>query len=68
MHVDPGVQADRCNRHGWGDTSLIKEDGYAGTLHPRSSNTPSGKGRTSPPHGMDGRRDLFEVLQQTAAG
>jgi hypothetical protein len=58
------VHEDRCQRHGWGDTSLIKQDGYSGTLHPRREQPIRiGKGQCTERVGADGRKDLFATLQ-----
>lgn len=66
---DSQIQSERYSRHGWGDTSLLKVDGYAGVAHPRGELTPEGgKARTQSPRGKDGRNGLFGVLQQTEAG
>lgn len=53
---DPQIQSDRYSRHGWGDTSLLKEEGYAGIQHPRGQTQPEGgKARMQSPRGSDGR-------------
>ncbi len=66
---DPGIEADRYDRHGWGDTSLLKEEGYAGIPHAHTKIPErSGKGMPSSPRAPDGRNGLFGVLQQTEAG
>mmetsp|Transcript_26064 Transcript_26064/g.56910 ORF Transcript_26064/g.56910 Transcript_26064/m.56910 type:complete len:419 (-) Transcript_26064:740-1996(-) len=67
--ADPDVQTDRYNRHGWGDVSLLKEEGYSGVPH--RSQRPSGrsgKARPGSPVGPDGRQDLFGTLQYTESG
>ncbi|GFR42717.1 hypothetical protein Agub_g3641 [Astrephomene gubernaculifera] len=68
VRVDPTITADRYARHGWGDTSLLKEEGYSGSLHARSSTHKRGRRRPTSPHSADGRNGLFGVLQMTEAG
>lgn len=68
VRPDDHVQRDRCFRHGWGDTSLIKEDGYAGVPHPRGNEPHKGKIMPGSPRGKDGRNGLFGLLQMTEAG
>lgn len=68
VRVDDRVQTDRCFRHGWGDTTLLKEDGSAGTLHPRGSEAHKGKIKPHSPRGRDGRNGLFGVLQMIEQG
>mmetsp|Transcript_12792 Transcript_12792/g.22754 ORF Transcript_12792/g.22754 Transcript_12792/m.22754 type:complete len:420 (-) Transcript_12792:84-1343(-) len=78
IHVDPTVQIDRCRRHGWNDTSLLKYEnsGFDAKMSQFSSDPSasmsgsSGHGRRalhSPP-GRDGRHGLFGVLQMTEQG
>jgi len=66
---DPGVTSTRWSMHGWGDTSLLKQDGYAGTIHPRGIQTvQEGKASVAIPARENGRRDLYGVLSGTEAG
>ncbi|GMH46070.1 hypothetical protein BSKO_14034 [Bryopsis sp. KO-2023] len=58
------VQAERFNRHGWNDTSLLKEDGVFGE-HPRSSIHTGGRQR---PASLETRKNLFGVLQGSEEG
>ncbi|KAG1656324.1 hypothetical protein FOA52_006655 [Chlamydomonas sp. UWO 241] len=58
------MHEDRCQRHGWGDTSLTKQDGYSGVLHPRREQPLRiGKGQAPAMFGADGRSDLFATMQ-----
>ena len=66
------MYTQRCDRHGWGDTSLIKDPGTGpgehqpGQLHRHGQMSgASGKGQPGEPHGKDGRTNLFGVLQMT---
>ncbi|KAG2423409.1 hypothetical protein HXX76_015374 [Chlamydomonas incerta] len=71
VRLDPATQADRFSRHGWGDVSLLKQEGLGGQPHPRSSEAgPARTGRLRPgsPRGVDGRNGLYGVLQMTEAG
>lgn len=63
--VDQKVYQERCARHGWGDTSLLKEEGYQG-LSPQQQ--AGSKVRPASPRGPDGRNGLFGVLQMTEQG
>lgn len=63
--MDQKVYQERCARHGWGDTSLLKEEGYQG-LSPQQQ--AGSKVRPASPRGPDGRNGLFGVLQMTEQG
>lgn len=66
---DPDIVADRYDRHGWGDTTLLKEEGYQGVQHPHGCPIHSTKGKARPPSPhLDDRKNLFSVLQGTEAG
>lgn len=66
---DRSIQTDRYDRHGWGDTSLLKEEGYSGIDHPHAQQPlRQGKGIPAQLIGLDGRADLFGVLQMTEKG
>ncbi len=66
--MDQRVYQERCARHGWGDTSLLKEEGYQG-LNPQQQGVHSAsKVRPASPRGPDGRNGLFGVLQMTEQG
>lgn len=54
--------------HGWGDTSLLKLDGYEGTLHPRGVRSKQEGKAPVPVPLRDGRYDLYGVLSGTEAG
>lgn len=59
----------RAQWHGWGDVSLLKEEGYQGQLHPRGiPKAAEGKKPVQQPLGKDGRKGLFGLLQCTEAG
>ncbi|KXZ51888.1 hypothetical protein GPECTOR_11g322 [Gonium pectorale] len=68
VRVDPHVTAERYARHGWGETSLLKEEGYSGTLHTRSAEHRQGRARPPSPRGYEGQRGMFGVIQMTEAG
>ncbi|EFJ53000.1 hypothetical protein VOLCADRAFT_120136 [Volvox carteri f. nagariensis] len=69
VRIDPTITADRYTRHGWGDTSLLKEEGEPGPARRRTiSAHVQGKARPPSPHGADGRTNLTGVLQMTEAG
>ncbi|KAI8462441.1 MAG: hypothetical protein J3K34DRAFT_500556 [Monoraphidium minutum] len=58
----------RANRHGWGDVTLLKQDGPPGALY--RSAAPERPGRAAPPPqaGRDGRGSLFGTLSGAEAG
>ncbi|GIL63833.1 hypothetical protein Vafri_17825 [Volvox africanus] len=69
VRVDPTTTADRFARHGWGDISLLKEDGEPGPGRRRTASAHvTGKAPVSPPRAADGRNGLFGVLQMSEAG
>ncbi|KAF6255159.1 hypothetical protein COO60DRAFT_1702977 [Scenedesmus sp. NREL 46B-D3] len=59
----------RAQWHGWGDVSLLKEEGYQGQVHSRGVlRAVEGKKPVQQPLGKDGRKGLFGLLQRTEAG
>eukprot|EP00798_Chlamydomonas_sp_ICE-L_P016154 gene16154-22314_t len=66
---DAEINRQRYDRHGWGDTTLLKQEGYAGVPHPHEGK-PDKPGKACPPQpaGPDGRSNLFGVLQMTEQG
>ena len=63
--ADPKVQSERYGRHGWGDPSLLKQDGYAGVPHARGGDVFEPRASsTVETLRADGRTGLFEILQQ----
>eukprot|EP00983_Pelagomonas_calceolata_P132164 1161840-Pelagomonas_calceolata.AAC.27 len=66
---DPEVTSKRWFMHGWGDTTLLKQDGFAGTVHPRGVwNGRQGRAPVAVPLRDGGRYDLYGVLSGTEAG
>jgi hypothetical protein len=58
------VVEDKTARHGWGDTSLLKEEGYMGQTHPRGAAVQAGGGkRTMHADDLEQDRGMFGVLQ-----
>lgn len=62
---NPEMQSDKWSRHGWGDVTLLKEEGYAGIPHPRGMEGHRGKAVPPALIAKDGRADLFGTLQYT---
>lgn len=62
---NPETQSDKWSRHGWGDVTLLKEEGYAGIPHPRGVEVHRGKAVPPALIAKDGRADLFGTLQYT---
>ncbi|KAF5834522.1 hypothetical protein DUNSADRAFT_8773 [Dunaliella salina] len=66
---DPEVTSKRWFMHGWGDTTLLKQDGFAGTVHPRGVwSERRGRAPVAVPPRDGGRYDLYGVLSGTEAG
>ena len=63
---DADVQQERYSRHGWGDTSLLKEGGT--TRRSEQVDKHGGKRQLGSHEGKDGRKGMFGVLHQTEAG
>ncbi|MEW5299122.1 MAG: hypothetical protein WDW36_002167 [Sanguina aurantia] len=67
-NTDLTVYQQRCIRHGWGDLSLLKEDGMENAPLRAAGHERPGKGQLSSPRPKDGRNGLFGVLQMSEAG
>lgn len=63
------MTARRWYMHGWGDVSLLKQDGFEGVAHPRALNMGrQGRASVALPLRDGGRTDLQGILTGTEAG